>query len=239
MKGSVGESVWSFDDEEGVEADLLGPHKSFVFRHHSIEALNKLEDEQTELEDVPIDTTLLSGLEGFMTEQEQQYMTEELVSGDPQRIAAATEAMHYVSALSREGMRPSMNRQRSSANIGKDKRSRLTKKSSMMESVRQIIREGSEARKREEEREARKAVGTVAAQLNGAPPLGGRVADGRRTNHRMMEIEMRREMEYMKLHPLPLRMPKYAEVSLNASGLTFVDDLWDGTGEYYSLECRL
>ena len=109
-----------------------------------------------------------------MTEQEQQYMTEELVSGDPQRIAAATEAMHYVSALSREGMRPSMNRQQSSMNIGKDKRGRLTKKSSMMESVRQIIREGSEARKREEEREARKAVGAVAAQLNEAPPLGER-----------------------------------------------------------------
>ena len=47
----------------------------------------------------------------------------------------------------------------------------------------------------------------------------------------MMEIEVKRKMEYMKLHPLPLRMPKYAEVS-SISGSTFVDDVWDGTGEY-------
>ena len=39
-------------------------------------------------------------------------------------------------------------------------------------------------------------------------------------------------MEYMKLHPLPLRMPKYAEIAAkktNSSRLAFLNDTWDGS----------
>ena len=87
------ESVWSFDDEEGVEIGLdNGPHKSFVFRHHSQIDLSAstIDEEEVNLEDVPADLTLLSGLDAFMTEQERQFITSQFISGNANKLAVAT-----------------------------------------------------------------------------------------------------------------------------------------------------
>ena len=56
-------------------------------------------------------------------------------------------------------------------------------------------------------------------------------AGGRRVQKRLVDLEMKKQIEYMKMHPLPLRMPKYAEAtaSRNVTCMKFVDDLWDGT----------
>lgn len=209
-------SIWSYDDEEGFEADLLGPHKSFIFRHHSMD-IEEAVNESQELGQVRADPTLLAGLHPLMTYQEQQFVTSQLVSGDTARLAAATEMLHYVSALSLQGIKPSWKRRHSCLT-----RNGSTKRN-MLESVREIIQEGNEARRLEEEKETQHAAGVVALHLT---------PGGRRIMKKQMDLEMKKQMEYMKLHPLPLRMPKYAEVPAsraNSAILTFCDDVWDGT----------
>lgn len=235
MSGSFGEkeSIWSFDDEEGVEADLAGPHKSFIFRHHSRINISVLKGEgegQLRLEDVEPDSTLLGGLDAFMTEEEQKFITAQLISGETAKLAVAFEMMHYISALSREGIKPNLKRQRSRMSIARCP----SMKRSMLESIKEVIREGNEARRLEEEREARTAVGVVASQFHAAAKNVnfGCVAAGRRNKKMLADMEVKKRMEYMRLHPLPLRMPKYAEATASTVvpfGMTFLDDTWDGT----------
>lgn len=229
----MGDSLWSFDDEEGFEADLAnGPHNSFIFRHHSTRKLGiqELDDEPDMQKDVEADSTLLFGLDAFMTEQEEQFMTSQMISGDTAKLAAATEMMHYVSALSRQGMKPSPKRRRSSIALSNGQASN---RRSMLASITEVIKEGNEARRKEEEKENRHAAGAVAAQLTSAVvgQFGG-VAGGRRKLKHQVDMEMKMQMEHMRLHPLPLRMPKYAEVTAGkatSTGVMFVDDVWDGT----------
>ena len=57
------------------------------------------------------------------------------------------------------------------------------------------------------------------------------IAANRSNRKRQADLEVKRQMEYMRLHPLPLRMPKYAEVLSRRGALNkiaFVDDIWDG-----------
>ena len=228
-KGGSGESqIWSFDDEEGVEADLVnGVHKSFVYRHHSMDE-RRLErggvgeagaTAEKIMTDVEPDSTLLFGLDPFMTPQEQQFLTYLMTSGDTTKLAAATELMHYISALSLQGIMPNLKRQRSG--VGR----------SMLESLREVIREGNEARMAEQEREARHSAGVMARHLvDGVKGLAGE----KRIQKKRVDFEMRRQMEYMEWHPLPVRMPKYAELRAynkanHSFALEFLDDVWDGT----------
>lgn len=216
------ETAWSFDDEEGFEADLTGGPESFVCRHHSTGEVREEVEEPTPLEEVQADTSLLGGLHAFMSDMEQRFVTAHLISGDMTRIATATEMMHYVSELSRQQVRQVRKPQFNSRQVSVDK--------SVRTKVKEVIKEGNEARRKEEEKEARKAVGAIAPAIS--PVQMGHVADGRRVLKRRMDLQMRKQMEYMELHPLPLRMPKYAVVTakkLELAGLTFWDDLWDGT----------
>ena len=52
------EELWSFDDEEGFEADLDGTPRSFVFKHHSVADLEeKKDDAEEDLINVKADKT--------------------------------------------------------------------------------------------------------------------------------------------------------------------------------------
>jgi len=216
------ESVWSFDDEEGVEISIdNGPHKSFVFRHHSQIDLSTstIDEDEVNLEDVPADLTLLSGLDGFMTEQEKQFVTSQFISGDSNKLAVATEIMHYVSLTAKQGIKPSMKRKKSMLIR------QPTAQRSVLASISELIKEGNEARKIEAEKEGRNTVGVVASQLK-------TIAGGKRNKKQLVDIEMKQQMQYMKSHPLPLRMPKYVEVVSSTAkdfSCTFVDDTWNGT----------
>ena len=216
------ESVWSFDDEEGVEISIdNGPHKSFVFRHHSQIDLSSstVDEEEVNLEDVPVDLTLLSGLDGFMTEQEKQFITSQFISGNTNKLAGATEMMHYVGLTAKQGIKPSMKRKKSMLIR------QPTAQRSVLASISELIKEGNEARKMEDEKEGRNAVGVVASQLK-------TIAGGKRNQKQLVDIEMKQQMQYMKSHPLPLRMPKYVEVVSSTAkdfSCTFVDDTWNGT----------
>jgi len=257
-------SIWSFDDEEGFEADLLGPRKSFVFRHHSMEEIDEDDDDyevveatttttttttNASIENVKVDPTLLAGLHSFMTDQEQQFLTAQFISGDTTRLAAATEMMHYVSALSLQGIQPAVSlKRRQSSNLRLTTRNTSANRT-MLESVKEVIREGNEARRLEEEKEGRRrrhrhaaAAGTTTTGGGGG---GGAIScqlspaatavtamDGRRNRKRQVDMEVKKQMDYMKSHPLPLRMPKYAEVAAseaNSANVSFLDDRWDGT----------
>jgi len=217
------ESVWSFDDEEGVEIGIdNGPHKSFVFRHHSRIDLSTstIDEEEKNLGDVPVDLTLLSGLDGFMTDQEQQFITSQFVSGNTNKLAVAVEMMFYVGLTAKQGIKPNMKRKKSMLI-----RQPTAAQRSVLASITELIKEGNEARKIEDETKGRNAVGVVATQLK-------TLAGGKRNQKQLVDMEMKHQMQYMKSHPLPLRMPKYVElVSTTAKDFscTFADDIWDGT----------
>ncbi len=240
-------NLWSFDDEEGVEADLEnGVHKSFIYRHHTID-----EDDfdtacsggaatgggnithqhaQKSILDVVPDSTLLFGLDFFMTEEEQKFLTALLTSGEPAKLAAATEMMHHISTLSQQGIRPSLKRRQSSRNaaaLAGCQRSQRDFSRSMLSSIREVIKEGNEARKAEYEKGSRQVAGVMAKKLK-HDGLAGKKREQKRQN----DLEMRKQMEHMRFHPLPVRMPKYAELRACPSdvfALQFLDDVWDGT----------
>ncbi|KAL7433334.1 hypothetical protein ACHAXM_006003 [Skeletonema potamos] len=203
------DSIWSLGSMEGYEADLFGVPKSFISRHHSLSEGAK--DKDGTLVNMRPDTTLMCGLEFFMTDQEQRFVTSYLVSGDTSKLAAATEMLHYVSALSRQGITP--NFKRSSTN-------------SMMGSIKEVIREGNEARRIENEGGGgtRKSAGVLSEMF---VPL----AKEKRRTREQMNAALKQQFEYMSKFPLPLRMPKYAELTAHKGGfsLTFRDDTWDGT----------
>jgi len=207
------DSIWSLGSMEGYEADLSGVPKSFISRHHSLHEGAK--DKDGALTNMRPDTTLMCGLEFFMTDQEQRFVTSYLVSGDTSKLAAATEMLHYVSALSRQGITPNLKR-----------RSVYGNTNSMMGSIREVIREGNEARKMEQEGGARtgKSAGVLSEMF---VPL----AKEKLRTREQMNLELQQRLEYMSKFPLPLRMPKYAELTAHKGGfsLTFRDDTWDGT----------
>ena len=127
--------------------------------------------------------------------------------------------MHYVGLTAKQGIKPSMKRKKSMLIR------QPTAQRSVLASISELIKEGNEARKIEDEKEGRKAVGVVASQLK-------TLAGGKRNQKQLVDMEMKQQMQYMKSHPLPLRMPKYVElVSTTAKDFscTFVDDTWDGT----------
>jgi hypothetical protein len=53
------EELWSFDDEEGFEADIDGTPKSFVFKHHDLLRMHSTNDAEDELVNVKPDKTLV------------------------------------------------------------------------------------------------------------------------------------------------------------------------------------
>jgi hypothetical protein len=256
------ESIWSFDDEEGFEADVDGRDSSFVYQHRKHEIAVE-EEEQINLEHVKPDPTLLFGLDAFVTDEEQRYITAQLISGDPSKLAATAELMHYVSAMSLAGIKPNLKRR----NSGRSPLSRSQSlRRSMLSSIKEVIREGSKARRLEEHREAASArENAVDDASNKLSPLGSikeairqgsearrlveerKAAEARknavcsrrpvaalavgRTPRMILDVEIKRRTEYMKLHPLPLRMPKYAQATACKAVpcLTLLDDVWDGT----------
>jgi hypothetical protein len=101
-----------------------------------------------------------------------------------------------------------------------------SKSLSPLGSIKEAIREGSEARRLEEEKKA------AEAHKNADCSRRPVAAAGRgRTPKMILDVEIKRRTEYMKLYPLPLRMPKYAQATTCKAVpcLTLLDDVWDGT----------
>lgn len=236
----------SFIDEEGVEADITqGVHKSFIFRHKSqmgfdLSALDDLDDEDEEevdLENVEPDPSLLAGLDYFLAEEEKRFITAQLTSGDLTKLAATAEMMHHVGLMALADIKPNTLKQRrksiSSPTRG-DRRGSMHQ--SMLSSIKDVIRESNEARLIEMEKEEANihkktngAVGITTMQLVNATNSS---AAGQRRQKLLLDAKMKQQMEFMIMYPLPIRMPKYAKITVWRSGapcITVVDDVWNGT----------
>lgn len=162
------------------------------------------------------DATLFGGYEFCMTSDEQRVVTEMMTSGSVTKLSAAALFLSDVVRMSREG------------------KTAASREKESMSSVMVLIDESKVAK----EKAALKAAGATAqtaAKLAAAPGQRGmRAGMATKSDHRNYERELKRKQEYMRTHPLPVRMPKYVELTLQSPGtkhfpLTFVDDTWDGT----------
>ena len=82
--------------------------------------------------------------------------------------------MHYVGLTAKQGIKPSMKR----------KKSMLIRQPTAKRRI--LIKEGNEARKMEDEKEGRNAVGVVASQLK-------TIAGGKRNQKQLVDMEMKQQ----------------------------------------------
>lgn len=175
---------------------------------------------------LPIDETLFNGLEFAMTEEEQQFVTKIMVSGDTSQLAQAAQILAGISELMMKGITPSMRCQKAA------------KKSEMAASAPAgvpIARGRSGGTSRNDKSSWARGAASNAGAVSRALVMAETDAT-RAQAKREAEIAAHRRM-----HPLPSRMPRH--VTLNAFDptrsprrwgdskcpLTFADDEWDGS----------
>lgn len=194
------------DDDTGEEALEVDEHEEAVVA-------------------LPIDTTLFNGLEFAMTEEEQQYVTKMMVSGDPSQLAQAAQILAGISELMMKGITPSMRCQNAA------KKSEVSSASAGIPVSRGRSGGTSRNDKSSWARGAASNAGAVSRALAMAETDASRAQAKREA-----EIAAHRRM-----HPLPSRMPRH--VTLNAFDpaqsprrwgdskcpLAFADDEWDGS----------
>ena len=224
------ESADTFNDsfttkfsEVGVEADVdHGVHKSFVFTKNTPAPKDRKS----------IDPTLFQGLDCAMSKVEQESVTELLTSGDTDKLAIAAELLHGIAIRVQKGLPPPKppveipNRQVSRSN-----------------SIYQLIDESKMAKQRAAN--SKKPQGDKRPVL---PQQNMRMLKHEKfVKHKEAEKELAQREHFMKMYPLPVRMPKYVEFNLhdtssrfflpffmsssndNAYPLSFCNDVWDGS----------
>ena len=194
----------SIDDDTGEEALEVDEHEEEVVA-------------------LPIDTTLFNGLEFAMTEEEQQYVTKMMVSGDPSQLAHAAQILAGISELMMKGITPSMRCQNAA------------KKSEVASAGIPVSRARSGGTSRNDKSSWARGAASNAGAVSRALAMAETDAS-RAQAKREAEIAAHRRM-----HPLPSRMPRH--VTLNAFDpaqaprrwgdskcpLRFADDEWDGS----------
>lgn len=122
---------------------------------------------------------------------------------------SATELLDRVAHLSRLGQYPCMKRVNSMHGSVRIRRS-------LLQSIRDVIKDANEEKEKD----------TLAHRF-------GQLQMGTTREQKLLnDLEIKREMRYMTEHPLPARMPKYAELTANDPklfALSVVDDVWDGS----------
>lgn len=122
---------------------------------------------------------------------------------------SATELLDRVAHLSRLGQYPCMKRVNSMHGSVRIRRS-------LLQSIRDVIKDANEEKEKD----------TLAHRF-------GQLQMGTTREQKLLnDLEIKRETRYMTEHPLPARMPKYAELTANDPklfALSVVDDVWDGS----------
>eukprot|EP00978_Attheya_sp_CCMP212_P030654 scaffold113525_cov46-Attheya_sp.AAC.2 len=153
-----------------------------------------------------LDTTLLTGLESAMTMDEKVKITDFLTSGEPSKLAKAAKILYDVAQLSRSGVAPQR---------------RLIKQSSVFK----LIQDADQARS-----PPKKISKTL---VNGHGHNGRVVSYNDRQKAHAEKVALNRQLHFLKMYPLPVRMPKYVELTVPTSpsdkALVFCNDTWDGT----------
>jgi hypothetical protein len=214
--------------EMGVEADVdFGVHQSFVISKNRPAPIDKR----------TIDPTLFQGLEFGMSNEEKETVTELLTSGDTTKLAGAAEILHGISLRVQQGLPPP----KPVSELPEQQVSRSS-------SIYKLIDESKAAREIAYKKTVQQTKALypqqVRRQLNQERRL---LKHDKFVNHRKVDMELAQRAQFMKLHPLPVRMPKYVEFNLhdkqsrsflpffltsandNECPLSFIDDTWDGS----------
>lgn len=209
------------------------------------------------------DKTLLAGLDGAMSVPEQETVTRHLVSGDPAELALAAKLLSgtaekirgFQQQRKQSAFLPSTgtgaveNDDNSTADSSKE--TKQSNSPSAMEShlvlVLKLIEAGKVARRRTNMSNGNKSSpgggGIQERKGNGPRSPYTKMASVKAAHHRMVDVELRAQLAFLKRHPLPARMPKYCEIVINFDDIAmsdanhivkclpfrFCNDTWDGT----------
>lgn len=235
------------DEECGFEIDVrVGVHESIKLPNemfpYSVFQTNKIK----------ADRTLLAGLDCALSQDEQEQLTRYMVSGDTSQLAKAAEILSTVAdsihLYSASSLIPERSEKLPSS------RTALIKDTALRRSS---IYHWVETGKR-----ARSGIGTTRSALprQVAPSRSHDTCDVpiyhhnytpytkfyamKATEHRLIKRQLREKLAYMRHHPLPVRMPKYAEFTVHFEQtpgeletnqivkrlpVRFCNDTWDGT----------
>ena len=172
-----------------------------------------------------IDTTLFQGLEYIMTQEEQLVVTDLMTSGLTNKLAAAAELLHsIVMRMQNGGTPPSVEPKKP------PEHHRSSIYALIEESKLAILKADTAAN-----------VGVPETRPIGVRPTR---VNQKAVLHKAIDDEIRQRNQFMGLHPLPVRMPKYVEFNLHVTEntsflplfgsrdsrpLTFCNDTWDGS----------
>lgn len=249
-------------EEWGVEADLIrGAHESFRFPLPPLVTENAEEGETSCERKLLIDKTLLQGLEGVMSLRNKEFLTELLTSGKPFKLAVAADTLRELAYELESGHRRHNDSYRLSGRVAafankaeNESQKKILSRRGARSSIYELISSARRARDHV-------AHATESSETGHTATIAAAASSPRqhRMAHRELEMELRREAEYLRLHPLPVRMPKCVELPLsnpsesssktatmhtfNPLGaficlpeitnssfpLTFCNDTWDGT----------
>ena len=244
------------DDEEwGFEVDLrVGAHESIKLPRECF----PLSVFQTS--EFKADTTLLAGLEGALSPQEQKQLTRYMTSGDTSQLATAAQILATVAESVQ--LRRSYNSVHSS---GRSTSSNSGLVRSNTESSKQQLRRPSIYSWVENGKRARSNIGAPSSSHYNHPSDSTAMSDagsvvpvyhhnyspytkyyaGKVTEHRQIDRQLRETLNFLRRHPLPVRMPKYVEFVVHFDNIApqqlemqqivkslpvrFCNDTWDGT----------
>lgn len=220
-------------DEWGFEVDIrLGAHETMKLPR---------ELTTTNRHSRAVDKTLLSGLESAMSVHEQKQVTRLMTSGDTSDLARAAELLSSIAAtVHGQG---SIYSGRNEIPSRRDA-AVLKPRDSHRQTVYQLIEDGKRARRRQNESPHLALSSSMSPAKRKNQPRYVKSSTIKAAKHRQIEQQLRAKLAYMRLHPLPVRMPKYAEFTIDLNNdngdlepnqivkslpFRFCNDTWDGT----------
>jgi len=236
-------------DEWGFEVDIR------VGAHESIKLPNELFSFPAfQSNEIKADRTLLCGLESAIVREDQEQLTRYLISGDTAELATAARILATV-AESVHLQRPSGSGDgttTTTATVGgavagaASARSPSPHQMARRTSVYSWIEVGKKARSHNA---ASATLSREQQQVSSKSATPHHVFHtsfyaAKAAKHRQIERQLREKLAYMRHHPLPVRMPKYAEFTIQLDGsptqletsqivkslpFRFCNDAWDGT----------
>lgn len=235
---SFEEERFVYHEEWGLEVDLrIGAHESIKLPY----------DQQSAIDNGSrIDTTLLAGLDSAMSAQEQEQVTRYLISGDTAELALAAKLQAGIAEKVRGFQQQRANLYTAAASEPDQIEVTQMKEESLVATVYQLIEAGKKARSRTTG--SNQSPGSERKKNPGSREPYNRsnsytkLSTIKAAQHRLVERQLRAQLAFIKRHPLPARMPKYSEVtvqfdsvSMNAGQIVkslpfrFCNDTWDGT----------
>jgi len=220
----------SSDSEEGIEVHLSEADNRTITSNSTMVPEVKF-----------VDTSLFNGLEYFMSEEEQLFVTELMTSGDLHKLAQAAQILNGVADLSRKGIVPSYRKKKNRGGIPQS----TLKDLNSFNDVRYLVN-ASNSNNVHASRHTHRTTTLRSVRSRGGRSAAGAVgrafAMGRTEKDRKAKSE-REHLEYLKkIHPLPARMPNHIHLdcqqfrgmslenlSTKQFPIHFTDDEWDGT----------